>query len=229
MLSRLPLRDRARGRWAGILSMAGISPSFLSGRHGPCPLCGGKDRWRWDNKEGRGTWICSKCGAGDGVSLIMAKTGWDFREAARWIDNAIGGAPLHLPRRERTERQKRDDMNKLWCSAKPVQTNDPVGRYLATRAKVTKYPPCLRYAAHVRYEFDPAAFHPAMIAMVTGPDGRPSTLHRTYITLDGRKAPVDTPRRFMPGIIAKGAAVRLAPAIDTLGIAEGIETAVRRG
>ena len=65
-----------------------------------------------------------------------------------------------------------------------------------------------------------------MIAMVTGPDGAPSTLHRTYLTNDGRKAPVIEPRRLMPGIIAKGAAVRLGPTGDLLGIAEGIETAL---
>ena len=65
-----------------------------------------------------------------------------------------------------------------------------------------------------------------MIAMVSGPDGAPSTLHRTYLTNDGRKAPVIEPRRLMPGIIAKGAAIRLGPAGDALGIAEGIESAL---
>jgi putative DNA primase/helicase len=61
---------------------------------------------------------------------------------------------------------------------------------------------------------------------VTGPDGALSTLHRTYLTNDGRKAPVTEPRRLVPGIIAKGAAIRLGPAGDVLGIAEGIETAL---
>ena len=73
MLNRLPLKDRAQGRWSGILPALGIGESFLTGKHGPCPLCGGKDRWRWDNREGRGTWICSKCGAGDGIALGDAK------------------------------------------------------------------------------------------------------------------------------------------------------------
>jgi putative DNA primase/helicase len=42
----------------------------------------------------------------------------------------------------------------------------------------------------------------------------------------GRKAPVDAPRRLMAGTVAKGAAIRLAPPGDALGIAEGIETAL---
>jgi putative DNA primase/helicase len=226
MLSRLPLRDRAQGRWTGILPALGISESFLTGKHGPCPLCGGKDRWRWDNREGRGTWICSKCGAGDGIALVMQKNGWEFREAAKQIDAVIGSASADAAKCERNDREKRDAMNKLWRSSKAVEANDPVGRYLARRVGLTSFPPCLRTAFNVRYQSDRPSFHPAMIAMVTGPDGAPSILHRTYLTADGRKASVDAPRRLMPGTVVKGAAVRLAPAGDALGIAEGIETAL---
>ena len=94
------------------------------------------------------------------------------------------------------------------------------------RVGLMSFPPCLRTVYNVRYQSDCPSFHPAMIAMVTGPDGAPSTLHRTYLTDDGRKAPVIEPRRLMPGNVSKGAAIRLAPAGDVLGIAEGIETAL---
>jgi putative DNA primase/helicase len=226
MLSKLPLRDRAQRRWLGILPALGISEAFLTGKHGPCPLCGGKDRWRWDNREERGTWICSKCGAGDGIALVMQKHGWEFREVAEQIDAVIGSASAGPPKQERSDRDKRDAMNKLWQTSKAVEANDPVGRYLARRVGLTSFPSCLRTASNVRYQSDRPSFHPAMIAMVTAPDGRPSILHRTYLTSDGRKASVDAPRRLMPGTIAKGAAIRLAPAGDALGIAEGVETAL---
>jgi putative DNA primase/helicase len=226
MLSKLPLRDRAQGRWLGILPALGISESFLTGKHGPCPLCGGKDRWRWDNREGRGTWICSKCGAGDGIALLMQKNGWEFREAAEHIDTVIGSASADAPKRQRSDREKRDAMSRLWRSSKAIEADDPVGRYLARRVGLTSFPSCLRTAFSARYQSDRPSFHPAMIAMVTGPDGAPSILHRTYLTADGRKASVNAPRRLMPGTVAKGAAIRLAPAGDALGIAEGIETAL---
>jgi putative DNA primase/helicase len=189
-------------------------------------MCGGKDRWRWDNKEGRGTWICSQCGAGDGIALVMRKNGWEFCEAAKRIEAIIGSTPVDAPKRERSDRAKRDAMNKLWRSSKSIEISDPAGRYLFRRAGLTSFPACLRIAYHVRYQSDCPSFHPAMIAMVSGPNGSPSILHRTYLTDDGRKAPVIEPRLFMPGTIAKGAAIRLAPAGDALGIAEGIETAL---
>lgn len=215
-----------RGSPFGSLPALGIEESFLTGKHGPCPLCGGKDRWRWDNLEGRGTWICSKCGAGDGVALVMRKNGWEFCEAAKQIERMIGSAPADTPKRERSNRGERDWMNKLWRSSNAVESNDPVGSYLFRRTGLTSFPACLRTAYHVRYQSDRPSFHPAMIAMVTGPDGAPSILHRTFLTDDGYKAPVIEPRLWMPGLIAKGAAIRLAPAGDTLGIAEGIETSL---
>jgi putative DNA primase/helicase len=65
-----------------------------------------------------------------------------------------------------------------------------------------------------------------MLAMVTSPDGKPSTIHRTFLTQSGTKAPIEAPRRLMPGSITKGVAVRLTAPAETLGIAEGIETAL---
>jgi putative DNA primase/helicase len=156
----------------------------------------------------------------------MQKNGWEFREAAKQIDIVIGSVQADAPKRERGDCEKRDAMNKLWQSSKAVEPDDPVGRYLAWRAGLTSFPSCLRTASNVRYQADPPSFHPAMIAMVTGPDGAASTLHRTYLTADGRKAPVEEPRRMMPGTIARGSAIRLAPIGDALGIAEGIETAL---
>ena len=78
-----PLKDRALGKWQGILPALGVPSKALSNRHGPCPMCGGKDRFRFDDKGGRGTWICSKCGAGDGIELVKRIQNVEFKEAAR--------------------------------------------------------------------------------------------------------------------------------------------------
>ena len=51
------LTDAARGRWPDILSaLAGLTSKQLTDEHQPCPLCGGEDRYRFDDIEGNGTW-----------------------------------------------------------------------------------------------------------------------------------------------------------------------------
>lgn len=222
-----PLKDRAQGRWAGILSAIGIESNHLRPKHGPCPMCGGKDRFRFDDKGGRGTWICSRCGAGDGVDLVMRKSGCDFKEAARRIESVIGQAAQIVHRPAMSDARQREDRNKLWLSAKPVAKGDQVDRYLLARGvALDLYPACLRTALRVTCTGEPASFHPALIALVHGVDGKPATLHRTYLDEIGGKAQVQSPRRVMPGPHPKGSAVRLSAAGPILGIAEGIETAL---
>jgi putative DNA primase/helicase len=65
-----------------------------------------------------------------------------------------------------------------------------------------------------------------MIARVTDADGLSINIHRTFLTEDGEKASVEAPRRLMPGSVPKGSAVRLGGGLGTLGVAEGIETAL---
>ena len=82
----------------GILTALGVSSKALRNKHGPCPMCGGKDRFRFDNKGGRGTWICSQCGAGDGVELVKRLLNADFKEAVKAIDQHLGSAPAAPPK-----------------------------------------------------------------------------------------------------------------------------------
>jgi putative DNA primase/helicase len=44
--------ERARHRWREILPRLGIETRFLVNKHGPCPLCRGKDRFRFDDRDG---------------------------------------------------------------------------------------------------------------------------------------------------------------------------------
>ena len=53
------LKESAQGRWYGILTQLGIDSAFLKNTHGPCPACGGQDRFRYDDKDGHGTYYCN--------------------------------------------------------------------------------------------------------------------------------------------------------------------------
>src|SRR5207248_5501956 len=70
--------ERARHRWREILPQLGIDTRFLTNKHGACPLCGGKDRYRFDDRDGSGSYICGQCGAGVGVILLRKLKGWEL-------------------------------------------------------------------------------------------------------------------------------------------------------
>jgi len=50
----------------------------------------GKDRYRFDNRDGEGTYICGQCGAGNGIILLRKLHGWDFKTACDEADKIIG-------------------------------------------------------------------------------------------------------------------------------------------
>lgn len=223
---REKITERARGHWRGILAALAVSPTLIDGKHHGCPICGqGKDCFRFADYDGTGGYICSRCGNGSGFDLLMAVKGWDFKTAAREVEGIIGSCEPDRRRPERSEEDKRAAMTRLWRSGRAVTVTDPVGRYLAARCGVGEAPQALRYVESLHYAGSDERY-PSMIAKLSAPDGSPNNIHRTYLTETGTKAPVDAPRRMMPGTIAKGACVRLSPAADVLGIAEGIETAL---
>lgn len=79
---------QACGHWPRILPALGVK--VIKNRHQACPVCGGSDRFRFDDKEGRGTWFCNQCGAGDGLKLIEKVFDVSVSEAAQKV-NAVTG------------------------------------------------------------------------------------------------------------------------------------------
>ena len=82
--------ERACGRWQEILPQLGIDTRFLRNKHGPCPICGGKDRFRFDDRDGSGSYYCNQCGPGPGLVLIRKLKRWDHATACSAIDKIIG-------------------------------------------------------------------------------------------------------------------------------------------
>ena len=67
---------------------------------GPCPLCGGRDRFLvWpEQNDGRGSYSCRQCGiSGDVIQWLMDVEGMTFRQAAQAADAAEDAAPEEQP------------------------------------------------------------------------------------------------------------------------------------
>ncbi|ENP0424106.1 primase-helicase zinc-binding domain-containing protein [Edwardsiella piscicida] len=86
---------QACGHWPRILPALGVT--VIKNRHQACPVCGGSDRFRFDDKEGRGTWFCNQCGAGDGLKLVEKVFGVSASEAAGKVNAVTGNLPPVSP------------------------------------------------------------------------------------------------------------------------------------
>lgn len=242
----------AQGHWVEILSSNGIDQKFLQNKHGPCPICNGKDRFRFDDKEGRGTFFCNQCGSGDGIKLLMLHHNCDFKQALAITTSALGininpYYPIKLssnhiskPIREHVDcvasendlEKRRYKLNKAWETAIPISPGDPVQCYLSARGlNLDSFPDTLRYHPALPYYEDEKLIDtfPAMLGLVTDERNQLVTLHRTYLE-NGKKAEVPSPKKLMSPIADKatrGAAIQLyEPQDGILAVAEGIENAL---
>ena len=94
MAGYLEVANLANGRWTQILTNLGVNPDLLIYDETPCPGCGGKDRFRFDDLEGRGTYICSQGtgdnSAGDGFqALIHFGIAKDLGEALSLVKSQV--------------------------------------------------------------------------------------------------------------------------------------------
>lgn len=204
------LGDAASGRWPGILTALGVPARILNHKNQSCLMCGGKDRFRFTDFQKKGGWICNECGHGDGFELLKRLKGIEYPEAARMVEEVVGKVePDKRPVQSLV--QKRKAAADLWASGGPVR--GPVAEYLIGRGINPPWPDNLRAVD------GPEGW--MMLARVQDPSGKGISVHRTWISPKRRK--------MMPGELPAGSAIRLAPVKSEMGIAEGIETAIRAG
>ncbi|WP_201555804.1 primase-helicase zinc-binding domain-containing protein [Psychrobacter sp. 72-O-c] len=141
------IRAGAVGNYVStIFPAAGITFSNAAHQHQACPMCGGNDRFRCDDKRGEGTWICSQCGAGNGFLLVKQYTNLDVYDTNALIAGAIGlDATSEVTDEQRTQWQaeqvKREAIEKtakrqaridaasraqsIWNNSKPAADDHP--------------------------------------------------------------------------------------------------------
>lgn len=243
--------DFSKVDWHAKLAAVGIDKQCLRKKAGPCPLCfdgkHGHHRFRFDDKGGLGTWFCQSCGAGNGYSLIKRYTGmadWEIIQLLSDGSNSVTGeAPIKRFTFEEAEfspaqvEKNRVKLQNTWSPAVLPTQGDALTKYLSARIPgidMSKLSAEIRFHRGLDFyrEEDDGTFvkmgrYPVMLGRVVDAQNTPITLHRTYLTPDGTKAPFEDAKKQMKGIRKlNGAGIRLidVPSSRTLGVVEGIET-----
>lgn len=85
------------GKWPAALSeLCGWGREHFNERkHGPCPICGGRDRYRYGHKKPKqkeeGFAFCTQCGSHDGVWWFTRARHQSFGEAINDLGEWLGG------------------------------------------------------------------------------------------------------------------------------------------
>lgn len=223
---RQTTKQAARGKWDGILTEL-IGESAVTRKHGPCPICGGRDRYRYDNKRNDGDWYCNVCGPGDGFRLLSESLGISFAEAARRVDAVVNNVEEKPFKPVIDTEKRRRRLNELWAEAKSPEV---VTNYLISRGIK---PDIIQDVQDLRgHECLPffdgkkkVGEYPAMLALIRNNKGEPVSIHRTYIPPE-HTYEKDRKKIMPPLQKIVGGAVRLAEPGHALAFAEGIETAL---
>ncbi|EPG9803516.1 primase-helicase zinc-binding domain-containing protein [Providencia stuartii] len=214
------------GRWPEVFEYYKLPP--ITGKkhyQGECPICGKKGKFRIDNKNGKGTWICS-CGAGDGWKLLELTQQKDFRVLASEIDRLIGNSysGQAVPHAKSDVKATRSKVIARFASLIPLKDTS-AHRYLMSRG-INVLP-----SQHVRYSNTQQNGFTSLWSIATDDRGAGCYLHRTF--LDGEKKANFEGNKRLTKLqednyldFAGSIAIRMSPVASTLGIAEGIETAL---
>lgn len=241
------ISDEAKGLWADILS--DLAPELsqaieAGGNHVPCPAHGGKDGFRvFNDFHTTGGGVCNTCGSFAGGVVLLA---WikqvTPREAARmihrWLEGERTGAAA-APARKRVEFKEPDPSKarasilQIWSGCTDIQ-GSVAERYLLSRgiplsaiSRRLRFHPALAYSEKVEGRWRRVGEFPAMVAPIQLPDGLGVCLHRTYLSEQGVKANVGSPKKMtMRSALSRGGAIRLFSPRSVLAVAEGIETAL---
>lgn len=247
-IDKKEVKAKANGIWDRIASQ--LAPSILPAIDHPglvhidCMMHGGNGDFRvYRDFQDSGGGVCTCGNWPDGIALIGAVNDWTFKDALSEIGRLVlGDKPQLQPVRREARRRDtakedaaiRQRLTALWSNGISFRSAEAKAAWMYLVGRGLKIPRNLQsvrfHPSMAFYEKGQLVGHfPGLMACVSAPDGSPVTIHRTFLTEDGHKAPVESPKKLCPHASNRplqGAAIRLFPATDTLAVAEGIETAL---
>ncbi|HGM6763776.1 TPA: primase-helicase zinc-binding domain-containing protein, partial [Serratia marcescens] len=226
-------KQAAIGHWPKIFEFYGLPP-VTGKKHfkGECPLCGRKGKYRCDDKNGTGSYICA-CGAGDGWALLTGATGKDFKTLAAEVDKLIGRvySPEEGYQAGGPSSGIASQRQRVSCKFASLTSLKGTGadRYLKRRGIISLPQDNVRYCDRQRAA---GGEYQSIYALATDDKGELCYLHRTLLDGDKKATVAGAPKKMMKlqedSYLehASSVAIRMFPPSTTLGIAEGIETAL---
>jgi len=240
------VKSAATGRWNAIFE--DLAPSLQAAiayapYHVTCPHHGGDDGFRlFEHYNDTGRSVCNTCGVqSSGIDTLMLANGWTFPDAIRKVGDWL---KLEAQRPAKTSRppppmRPRVDpavayrrLKEVWQASTPI-AGSPAEKYLAARGIWPENIPVgLRAHPGLPYVHGKErTFYgkfPCLLAPIRNLDNALVSIHRIFLTPEGKKAPVPDPKKMMSQYLElSGSAIQLfKPTGDTLGLAEGIETAL---
>lgn len=221
---------------------------------GPCPRCGGHDRFSINPR--RGVFNCRGFGGGDFIDMVMHVDDCDMLAACRAL---TGREPPERPRkgaqgkpkakpRQAAEPRPADDppaprspisFADIWEAGRPIEGTHAAA-YLEARGLVVtpswtfdlRFAPALPYFGYAKPGDDQQCqlgTFPAMLAAIRNVDGKLIGVHRTYLDAGAPRKlspPGDQKRNAPKKVVGKvmGGMIRLSPPGPLLLLGEGIET-----
>jgi hypothetical protein len=206
---------------------------------GPCPLCGGTDRFSINTRKK--VFNCRGCNVGgDVIKLVRHLDGSDFKGA---VETLVGNSTrlARTAKRTSTARNDRNDEKQrasnavwLWSQRRPITEGTPPWLYLRRERKYSgplpatlgylpargPYPAAMIAAFGMAAELD----EPGIISAPKSVVG----VHLTRLTAEGKKAPNAAGKTKIMRGVCKGAPITISTPNDLLGMAvtEGIEDAL---
>jgi putative DNA primase/helicase len=240
------LAKAAKDKWPEIF--AKLAPELNlaqqeSPYHVACPIHKGTDGFRlFADYSETGGGFCNTCGAqSSGFSMLVWLKGYHIKDAAREVaaylaeDTGVE-QPLSIQQpvvhaKPKDLSQNRQYIRHIWTATVPL-AETPAEYYLINRGiHKENLPTTLRVHPGLKYIHGKSKEVLGTFVCLVAPFKKITNeivaLHRSYLTAQGQKADVPSVKKITSACgELRGASIQLFPAEETLGVTEGIETAL---
>lgn len=204
----------SNGKWGEILPALGVPPELLDSRkHHACPSCGGKDRFRFTDYQGKGNFICNQCTpeGGSGFDLLVLVHGYGFNDAWHAVAGVLGlgngQTPAHTVVKrpvshtaaqsaaqpaQPTGSNQAARLRRIWAECQAWRESPLLAAYFRNRGLTDEWQTMgddVRFHAALPYWHNgqELARLPCMVGLYRKPDDSMAGLHFTYLqtTADG--------------------------------------------